>query len=136
MCIAELMAFKMSKGNVAHGEEEGGLKKKAKLLALCGFSSKIGSCALCTLTAAIHSARDLSLSLSLSLSAPPRKVVNSIRQRGNLSVCILNLLIFTTPHELKSLAFKICSLNLYDYVFASLLLFFSLLLLKLLPIKL
>lgn len=53
VCIAELMAFKMSKGNVAHG--------KRKLLALCGFSSKIGSRALCTLMPAIHSARDLSL---------------------------------------------------------------------------
>ncbi len=38
VCIAELMAFRMSKGNVAH--------RKRKLLALRGFSSKIGSCAL------------------------------------------------------------------------------------------
>lgn len=58
VCIAELMAFKMSKGNVAH-------KKKKKLLALCGFSSKIGFCALCTQMAAILTAKD-SLSLPFS----------------------------------------------------------------------
>lgn len=61
VCIAELMAFKMSKGNVAHRKE----KKKKLLLSLCGFSSKIGFCALCTQMAAILTAKD-SLPLSKS----------------------------------------------------------------------
>lgn len=62
VCIAELMAFKMSKGNVAHRKKK---KKKRLLLSLCGFSSKIGFCALCTQMAAILTAQD-SLTLSKS----------------------------------------------------------------------
>lgn len=85
VCIAELMAFKMSKGNVAHRKK----KKKSYSFPCVGFHLKL---------VFVHCAlRWLSSLLQKTLSLSPKAAGSN----ANLDGRILNLLMFTLPCELE-----------------------------------